>query len=156
MLFGRNVVPLRMCSSIFPTCGSLVGIAVPPHHAGRKALLQCRSPLYVVPVAAKAPANLTESRVDLSGWTFALDRKEELQSLFADAWRLERDFFYDPGMHGVDWKAMRTKYAPLASRVTDRSELNDVVAQMVGAFERAMEEGEGGWHRRSVWARHCA
>ncbi|MEX2281102.1 MAG: PDZ domain-containing protein, partial [Gemmatimonadota bacterium] len=99
---------------------------------GKKMLFRKGSDLYVVAVGAKAPANLAESRLDLSGWTFALERKDELQSLFVDAWRLERDYFYDPGMHGVDWKAMRTKYALLAARVTDRSELNDVIAQMVG------------------------
>ncbi|MGH7468815.1 MAG: S41 family peptidase [Longimicrobiales bacterium] len=97
-----------------------------------KVLFRKGNELYVVAAGAKAPANLAESRVNLDGWTFALERQDELQSLFVDAWRLERDYFYDPGMHGVDWKAMRTKYAPLAARVTDRSELNDVIAQMVG------------------------
>ncbi len=99
---------------------------------GKKMLIRKAADLYVVPAGAKAPANLTESKVNLDGWTFALERTDELQSLFVDAWRLERDYFYDPGMHGLDWKAMRTKYAPLAARVTDRSELNDVIAQMVG------------------------
>ena len=39
--------------------------------------------------------------------------------MFAEAWRLERDYFYDRGMHGVDWQAMREKYAPLVDRVTE-------------------------------------
>jgi tricorn protease len=52
--------------------------------------------------------------------------------MFVEGWRLERDYFYDPGMHGLDWPAMRKKYLPLAERVTDRGELNDVLAQMVG------------------------
>ena len=99
---------------------------------GKKVLIQRGNDFFVINAGAKAPASLTDSRVSLDGWQFALDRKEELQSLFNDAWRLERDYFYDPGMHGVDWNAMRTKYAPLAARVTDRWELNDVVAQMVG------------------------
>jgi tricorn protease len=98
----------------------------------KKILFRKTNDLYVVPAAAKAPQNLNESKIDLSGWTFALERREELQSLFVDAWRLERDYFYDPGMHGLDWSAIRKKYEPLAARVTDRSELNDVIAQMVG------------------------
>src|SRR6185369_2256228 len=98
----------------------------------KKMVFRKGNDIYVVPAGAKAPEKLADHKVDLSGWTFALERKEELQSLFVDAWRLERDYFYDPGMHGLDWKAIRTKYEPLAARVTDRSELNDVISQMVG------------------------
>jgi hypothetical protein len=39
--------------------------------------------------------------------------------------------FYDRGMHGLDWPAMRKKYEPLLTRVTDREELDDLIAQMV-------------------------
>jgi tricorn protease len=88
--------------------------------------------IYVFDAGPHAPQNLNDSRVDLSAWAFSVDPREEWQNQFVDAWRLERDYFYDPGMNGIDWPAMRTKYAPLAARVTDRNELNDVLAQMVG------------------------
>jgi tricorn protease len=52
--------------------------------------------------------------------------------MFAEAWRLMRDFFYDPNMHGVDWPATRAKYMPLVDRVRDRAELSDLIADMVG------------------------
>ncbi len=55
----------------------------------------------------------------------------EYHELFLDAWRLERDYFYDRNMHGLDWKALRDRYLPLVDRVSDRQELNDVIAQMV-------------------------
>jgi tricorn protease len=51
--------------------------------------------------------------------------------MFVEAWRLERDYFYDRGMHGLDWPAVRAKYLPLVDRVTDRNELSDILAQMV-------------------------
>lgn len=51
--------------------------------------------------------------------------------MFIEAWRLERDYFYDLNMHGVDWKAMRDKYLPLVDHVASRAELSDVLAQMV-------------------------
>jgi len=38
--------------------------------------------------------------------------------MFVEAWRLERDYFYDRNMHGVDWRAMLNKYLPLIDRVT--------------------------------------
>ncbi len=79
-----------------------------------------------------------------------LGERARLQSLLVDAWRLERDYFYDPGLHGVDWKAMRTKYAPLAARVTDRSELNDVIAQMVGELSALHIFVRGGDNRAGM------
>ena len=69
--------------------------------------------------------------MDLSRWTFDINPRAEFHELFLDAWRLERDYFYDRNMHGVDWKAMRDRYLPLVDRVADRDELNDVIAQMV-------------------------
>ena len=51
--------------------------------------------------------------------------------MFAEAWRMERDYFYDTGMQGVDWKANRAKYEPLVARVRSRAELADLVGQMV-------------------------
>lgn len=52
--------------------------------------------------------------------------------MFVEAWRLERDYFYDRGMNGIDWPAMRDKYLPLVSRVTSREELSDILGQMIG------------------------
>ena len=98
----------------------------------KKIMVRKGQDLYVFNAGAKAPTSLTDSKVDLSGWSFSVDPAEEWSHNFEDAWRLERDYFYDPGMNGIDWPAMREKYRPLAARVTDRTELNDVLAQMVG------------------------
>ena len=81
-----------------------------------------------IPKDAKERA---KGEAKLGGWKFPVNPREELEQMFVDAWRLERDYFYDPGMHGVNWRAMRDKYESLLSRVTDRAELSDLVAQMV-------------------------
>jgi tricorn protease len=52
--------------------------------------------------------------------------------MFDEAWRMHRAFSFDPAMRGVDWDATRAKYAPLVARVAERSELDDVLAQMIG------------------------
>ena len=39
-----------------------------------------------------------------------IDPREEWHNIFEEAWRVNRDYFYDPGMHGVDWNAMKEKY----------------------------------------------
>jgi len=77
---------------------------------------------------AKAIAKAT---LNLTHWNFFTNPRVEFRSIFLDAWRLERDYFYDKKMHGVDWNAMRVRYMPLVERVSDRVELNDVIGQMV-------------------------
>jgi tricorn protease len=106
--------------------------------------------LFVVDAGAKAPADLSKSRVDLSGWVLHFDPREEWRQMFADAWRLERDYFYDRGMNGVDWNAMRAHYAPLVERVTDREELSDVLAQMVSELSALHIFVYGGDLRRGI------
>jgi len=104
---------------------------------GKKLSVRKDQDFYVFASDVKGPAlgtpkAMTDAKVDLSGWNFSLDPRAEFQEMFTDAWRLERDYFYDPHMNGVDWKAMREKYEPLVARVTDRAELSDLLAQMVG------------------------
>ncbi len=97
---------------------------------GRRVLVRQNDKFFVVP-ADEAPAKL-EKAVDLSGWSFSIDPREEWRQIYAEAWRMLRDFFYDANLHGVDWPAVRRKYEPLVERVTDRAELNDVLHEMAG------------------------
>ena len=97
---------------------------------GKKLLVRKGSDYYVVD-AKPGKASLKQAKVDLSGWSLSTDPREEWRQMFTEAWRLERDYFYDPSMHGVDWKAMHAKYLPLVDRVTTRAELSDLIAQMV-------------------------
>lgn len=59
-----------------------------------------------------------------------IDPRAEWEQIFHEAWRINRDYFYDPGMHGADWPAMRTKYAAFLPDVTTRSDLNRVMRWM--------------------------
>ncbi|RYG45036.1 protease, partial [bacterium] len=115
---------------------------------GKKLIVRRGNSFYSVPANAGAPAPLS-SEVDLSGWTFAVNPREEWRQMFDEAWRLERDYFYDRNMHGVDWKAMRTKYRPLVDRVRDRRELSNLLAQMVGELSALHMFVYGGDIRRS-------
>ena len=103
-----------------------------PSADGKKILIRASSALHVVESGSdKKPELDSKTRVDLGGWAFALDPREEWRQMFVEAWRLERDYFYDPNMHGLDWNAVRAKYEPLADRVNDRAELADLLGQMV-------------------------
>jgi tricorn protease len=97
----------------------------------KKILIRKDDGFYVVEADASAPAKLEKS-VDLKGWTFPIEPRQEWRQMFVEAWRLERDFFYDRNMHGADWPAILKRYLPSASRVTDRQELSDLISEMVG------------------------
>lgn len=84
---------------------------------------------YLVPAGAKAPEKLDNHAVNLSGWRLRIDPKAEWRQMYADAWRMHRDHFYDTNLRGVDWKAVRARYEPLLARVTDRFELDDLLMQ---------------------------
>ena len=76
----------------------------------KKLLVRKENDLYVFDAGDKAPEKLDESKVDLGRWTFSFDPREQWRQMFVEAWRLERDYFYDRGMHGLDWPTIREKY----------------------------------------------
>jgi tricorn protease len=73
-----------------------------------------------------------DKKVDLSNMKLVVDRKKEWEQIFNESWRQMRDFFYDPGMHGVDWPAMKKKYQPLVAHVNHRADLTYVIGEMIG------------------------
>jgi tricorn protease len=59
-----------------------------------------------------------------------IDPRREWEQIFHETWRINRDFFYDPGMHGADWPAMRERYAVFLPHLTDRNDLTRVLRWM--------------------------
>ena len=84
------------------------------------------------------------TKLDFSGVSLSIDPRSEWNAMSVDAWRLLRDYFYDRGMHGVDWKATRAKYAPWVARVRAREELSDVFAEMTGELSALHHFVNGG------------
>ena len=113
----------------------------------KKLLLHKNDKLYVIEANGKASPKLDASRIALDSWTFSIDPVAEWRAMFVDAWRMERDYFYDPNLHNIDWKQILTRHLPLVERVTDRAELNDLIAQMVGELEALHIYVRGGDHR---------
>ncbi|MGA7635026.1 MAG: hypothetical protein WCB11_30030 [Terriglobales bacterium] len=77
----------------------------------KKLLVSKDDDFYILASDVKAPALadpkvLPKAKIDMSRWTFAVAPRAEFHELYLDAWRLERDYFYDRGMHGLDWKAI--------------------------------------------------
>lgn len=63
---------------------------------------------------------------------FTVDVRDERAQMFNEAWRLIWNGFYDPEFHGVDWRAMREKYEPLALAAYTEEEFRLVVREMLG------------------------
>ena len=82
-------------------------------------------------VGTDAPPEAGKGRVQVA-LSMQLDRGAEWRQMFDEAWRYERDFFYDPGMHGNDWNAVRNRYRPLVEYVRHRSDLNYVLDMVNG------------------------
>jgi len=97
----------------------------------KKLLIRKDNSFYIVDADSAPPAKMEHS-VDLKSWTFPIEPRREWRQMFLEAWRLERDFFYDRHMHGADWPSMLKRYLPAADRITDRAELSDLIAEMVG------------------------
>jgi tricorn protease len=60
------------------------------------------------------------------------DPRAEWQQMYRDMVRIERDFFYDPNMHGANWKALTARYQPFVDNVMSRADLNYIFADMMG------------------------
>ncbi|BBC73955.1 conserved hypothetical protein [Altererythrobacter sp. B11] len=101
---------------------------------GETALIVAGSPdkptLALVPAKDKMPDKTEADMVRLDDWRLAVDPRAEWHQMFVDAWRLHRDFAYDPGLRGVDWEAVRAQHEPLLDRIGHRAELNTILGQM--------------------------
>jgi tricorn protease len=115
---------------------------------GKKLMVRKGNSFYILDAKPRKITDTRSGEVNLRGWSFPIDVREDLRQLYIDAWRLERDYFWDPNMHGVDWDAMRDKYLPLVNRVTTRRELNDLIGELVGELSALHVSVRGGDLRR--------
>lgn len=60
---------------------------------------------------------------------------DEWRQMYREAWRIEREFFYDPNAHGYDLAAAEKKYAPYLEHIVSRRDLNYLFAEMLGGIE---------------------
>ncbi len=82
--------------------------------------------------AAEADQDAGEGHLDLDDMELRIDPAIEWQQMYVDGWRILRDWFYDPNMHGMDWQAIRSKYAPLVPHVAHRADLDYLFGEIAG------------------------
>jgi len=121
----------------------------------KKMLVRKSDEFYIFDSSAKPSAladakAAAKAKIDMSHWSLMTSPRAEFHEMFLDAWRLERDYFYDRRMHGVNWIEMRDRYLPLVDRVANRDELNDVLAQMVAELSALHIFVHGGDQREAA------
>lgn len=92
---------------------------------GEKILVGTQGGLFVRPLGDSL--DLSEGRLALGEVSVRIDPRVEWAQIFDEAWRINRDYFYDPGMHGADWDAMKLKYAQFLPHLAVRRDLNRVL-----------------------------
>ncbi|HET6252758.1 MAG TPA: S41 family peptidase [Puia sp.] len=70
--------------------------------------------------------------------------REEWRQILVDAWRFERDFFYDPNMHGVDWNKVKEQYLKMLDGASTREELDFIIGEMIGELSSSHTYHGGG------------
>lgn len=74
----------------------------------------------------------TPGRADLSNLEAVIDPREEWHQILVDAWRYERDNFYDPNMNGADWNAILKQYEGYLKWANHRTDVNYILGMMIG------------------------
>lgn len=94
------------------------------------------------------PAGRVTGWVDLDRVRVRIDPSVEWQQMFREAWRLQREGFWAPGLPGVGWDDVFDRYRPLAERVATRRELSDLLWELQGELATSHAYEFGGEYRR--------
>lgn len=70
--------------------------------------------------------------LDTSQLRMRVEPRTEWASIYREAWRNQRDYFYQPSMHGANWQAIYKKYEPLVAHVNHRADLGYILATVGG------------------------
>ena len=95
-------------------------------------------------VEAKEGKKPGDGKIAADALMATVDPKQEWMQMFNEAWRLERDFYYDPAMGGLDWKAVGERYRQLVPYVAHRSDLNYVLGELLGELSTSHAYVGGG------------
>src|SRR5690606_15888104 len=114
---------------------------------GKKALYRHGERYAIVDAAKKVD---DEGAIDVAAVQVRVDPSAEWPQMFDEAWRINRDYFYAPNMHGADWAAVRTKYAAFLPHLAHRDDLTRVIQWMLSELAVGHSYGGGGSPRRTA------
>ncbi|NWG12252.1 MAG: PD40 domain-containing protein [Acidobacteria bacterium] len=99
----------------------------------------------IVGIIEAAPGKkVGDGKLNTAGMQVLSDPKEEWKEILREAWRLERDFYWDPNMGGADWAAIGKRYEALLPWVAHRSDLNYIIGEMIAELSTSHTYVGGG------------
>ncbi|MEY2499257.1 MAG: tricorn protease [Verrucomicrobiota bacterium] len=110
---------------------------------GKKMLVKIKKDYAIIDLP-KDKLETKDHELKLAGLDMQLDRHAEWNQIYNEAWRHMRDFFYAPNMNGVDWKAMRDKYAALLPFVNHRNDLTYLIGELIAELNNGHAYVAGG------------
>ncbi|MEZ4992571.1 MAG: PDZ domain-containing protein [Saprospiraceae bacterium] len=108
---------------------------------GKKLMIRQGENVGVIELGADKKLDKT---VALNKMEMTVDPKAEWEQIFTDAWRFQRDFFYDKNMHGVDWNAMRKQYGDMLQYAITREDVNFVIGELIAELNASHTYRGGG------------
>ena len=110
---------------------------------GKRMLVKIKKDYAIIDVP-KDKIETKDHEMKIEGLDMQLDRHAEWNQIYFEAWRQMRDFFFSPTMNGIDWKAMRDKYAALLPFVNHRNDLTYLLGEMIGELNNGHTYVAGG------------
>ncbi|AXT58514.1 peptidase S41 [Aquimarina sp. AD1] len=112
---------------------------------GKKMLYQKNNSWGITEIAKKPKVG--KGILKVSEIEVKMSPTKEWENIFEEAWRINRDYFYDPGMHGSDWKGMKKKYQQFLPHLSCRNDLNRVIQWMCSELSVGHHRLQGGGER---------
>ncbi len=103
-----------------------------------------------VGVIASSAKSSEGDNLKLSDMKMWLDPVQEWTQIFHEAWRMERDFFYDENMHGLPWDAMKEKYGRLIPSASCRQDVRFIIGELIGELNASHTYVFGGEQKRTA------
>jgi tricorn protease len=95
---------------------------------GKKLLVRKEGTMAIIDAA---PDQKLDKPMSLAGMNATIDPRAEWRQIFNEVWRIQRDYFYDPNMHGVDWEAMRERYGRMLDDCVSRGDVSFVIGELI-------------------------
>jgi tricorn protease len=133
---NRNDLTTRQNETLFPADWYVVSAD------GHKLLYRHGDNRSIVPTTKSVGP--TEGRIPVDAIEVRIDPLAEWRQIFDEAWRINRDFFYAPNMHGLDWTKQRQKYAAFLPHLATRADLNRILQWMSSELSVSHHDVDGG------------
>jgi len=111
---------------------------------GSKILYQAQGAYGIIDPKSDGPKKPGEGGLNLAGLRAEIDPPAEWKEMFNEVWRQERDYFFEASMNGVNWEAIRDKYAPLVPYAANRYDLTYIMGEVIGELSNSHTYVGGG------------